>query len=93
MEVSTAQGCSSSGQHPLAVACALLGVCPVPALGSPAGVWHTLAVGAVGAHAVCAAGHCCAARARVLGVSVPAVTRGDIRAVGSPGDCPGLVLD
>lgn len=76
----------------------------VAPLGCPscARAWRTLqgsgtcrSVGAAGARAVCAAGHCCAARARDLGMSVSAgwVTLGDIRAVGSPGDCPGLVLD
>lgn len=49
------------------------------------GVWHMPAVGAVGAHAVGAAGHC---SGQGLGV-----TPGGIRAVGSSGDCPGLVLD
>lgn len=45
------------------------------AWGNPQWVRHTAAVGAVGARAVCAA------RARDLGVSVLAVTLGDIRAV------------
>lgn len=87
MEVSLARCC------PLAVPCALLASVPCQGPGSPAGLWCALAVGAVCAHAVCAAGHCSAAPAGDLGVSFPAVTLGDIGAVGSPGDCPGLVLD